>query len=107
VTLRMGVAPFFGWVREDFEYTASFLATPIYTDDIKLDGHHGGISASIGGTIKFKPVTLEPFINGGWQKLYMNGDGDRIAGGTTALLSKMDVKREEWHIGGGLSIKFN
>jgi hypothetical protein len=104
VTLRMGLAPFFGWVREDF--TFNYGAS--YTDDVPLDGHHWGIGASLGGTIKFKRIALEPFINGGWQQIKLNGDGERtLSSGVVSTLWEMDKLRKEWSIGGGFSIKFN
>ena len=79
VTLRMGLAPFYGWVREYYKF--SFFITPTGigdTDDVPTDGYHWGIGASLGATMKFKPITLEPFINGGWQQLHLKGDGDEV-----------------------------
>jgi hypothetical protein len=106
VALRMGLNFFYGWVSEDFKFTYSF-SVPIYTDDISPSGYHWGIGASLGGTIKIPPVTLEPFIAGGWQQYRLNGNGDRIAAGTIINLWEMDKSRSEWNIGGGLSILFN
>jgi hypothetical protein len=105
VALRMGLNFFYGWVREDFKYTRYDLLGLAYTDDISLDGSHWGIGASLGGTIKIPPITLEPFVNGGWQKLDLKGDGERT--GTINNLWEMDKLRKEWSIGGGFSIKFN
>lgn len=105
VALRMGLNFFYGWVREDFKFTY----TSSNTDDISLsDGSHWGIGASLGGTIKIPPITLEPFINGGWQKLNLKGDGERtLSSGVISNLWEMDKLRKEWSIGGGFSIKFN
>jgi len=49
VTLRMGLVPFFGWVRENYEF--SDINSPVSgaTDDISMHGYHWGIGASIGG----------------------------------------------------------
>jgi hypothetical protein len=109
VTLRMGLAPFFGWVRQDFKF--SFLNSPPiggYTDDVSTDGYHWGIGASLGGTIKFKPITLEPFINGGYQQLHLKGDGDSVPNlGVLITRYEMSKDRNEWNIGGGLSILFD
>ena len=110
VTLRMGLAPFYGWVREDFTFALGAPTNPFFTDDISLDGYHWGIGASLGGTIKFKSITLEPFVNGGWQQIKLNGDGERIYIAPDTIsnnLWEMDKLRKEWSIGGGLSIKFN
>lgn len=109
VTLRMGLAPFFGWVREDFKFAYSTSAPPtITTDDISLDGYRWGIGASIGGTMKFQRFTVEPFINAGYQKLNLKGDGENtLPSGAIGNLWEMDKIRKEWSIGGGFSVKFN
>jgi hypothetical protein len=103
VTLCMGLNFFYGWVNEEFKFTDT-----VVMDKIPLDGSHWGIGASVGGTVKIPPITLEPFINGGWQKLNLKGDGERtLAGGTINNLWEMDKLRKEWSIGGGFSVKFN
>jgi hypothetical protein len=107
VTLRMGLTPFFGWVREDYEFTYT-AAVPQYTDNISLHGYHWGIGASLGGTITLKPITLEPFINGGYQQLNLKGDGDRVTtAGVLTDFYEMSKDRNEWSIGGGLSVLFD
>ena len=108
VTLRMGLAPFYGWVKENFKSSWISSSGMGYTDDVPTDGYHWGIKASVGGTIKFKPITLEPFVNGGYQQLHLKGDGDRAGwGGVPSYLFEMSKDRNEWSIGGGFSIKFN
>lgn len=63
--------------------------------------------ASMRGTVKFQRLTLEPFINAGYQKLALKGDGKRAAAsGAITNLWEMDKPRQEWSISGGLSIKF-
>jgi hypothetical protein len=106
VTLRMGLTPFYGWVREDFKF-AFDTPTPSFTDDIPLDGYHWGIGASLGGTIKFKPITLEPFVNFGYQKIKLDGNGDRRTPAGAATFWDMDKSRSEWSIAGGLSLLFD
>jgi hypothetical protein len=66
-----------------------------------------GIGGSFGGTIKIRPVTLEPFIIGGYQHLSQKGDGKEF--NTLGFSSIYDAKltRSEWFVGGGLSILFN
>jgi hypothetical protein len=108
VALRMGLNFFYGWVKEDFKYTRYDSGIFAYNDNVSLDGSHWGIGASLGGTIKIPPITLEPFINGGYQKLNLNGDGERtLPGSAMGNLWGMDKLRKEWFIGGGFSIKFN
>jgi hypothetical protein len=58
--------------------------------------------------VKFQRFSLEPFINAGYQKLDLKGDGERTTpSGATSNLWEMDKLRKEWSIGGGFSIKFN
>jgi hypothetical protein len=68
-----------------------------------------GVSRGLnrGGTVKSQRLTLEPIIKAGYQKLDLKGDGKKAAAsGAITNLWKMDKPRQEWSIGGGLSIKF-
>jgi hypothetical protein len=106
VALRMGLQPFYGWVREDFADTYS-TSTPTYTDkDISLNGYHWGIGGSLGGSVQFDSFTMEPFFNVGWQQFDLDGDGETTGTGGTAPWG-MDLSRSEWYIGGGCSFLFN
>ena len=102
-TLRMGLVPFYGWVREDFAYTES----AIFIDDITLDGYRWGIGASLGGSVRFNSFTMEPFFNVGWQQFSLDGDGQRITAGVITNLWDMDLSRNEWYIGGGCSFLYD
>ncbi len=106
VTLRMGLVPFLGWVMEDFKFHR--VDTRIGADNISVNGLHWGIAASLGGTIKIPSVhmTLEPFINGGWQQYNLDGDGAGVLDGTPRLW-ELDKSRSEWNVGGGLSILYD
>src|SRR4030042_118389 len=101
----MGLVPFYGWVKED--YTFKYCTS--YIDKTALHGDHWGIGASLGGTITLKPITLEPFINFNYQQLKLDDDGgERIdSAGTVLNLFEMDSTRNEWSIGGGVSILFD
>jgi hypothetical protein len=101
LALRMGLNFFYGWVDEEFKFTDTVMM-----DKIPLDGSHWGIGASLGGTIKIPPITLEPFINGGWQKWDLDGDGETSFASTITNLWDMDKLRKQWSIGGGFSITF-
>jgi hypothetical protein len=103
ITMRMGLSIFYGFLEEDFRFnfTDGIDSTE---DETSLDGHHWGIGASMGATIKVQRVILEPFIGGGYQKLDIDGDGFSTSFGGALL--EMDKLRENWSIGGGLSIKF-
>ena len=105
VALRMGLNPFYGWVvAHDFKQSS----VGNFTDDISSDGYAWGINASLGGTVKFSRFALEPFINGGYRSLRLEGDGDQRNGtGLITGFRKIDQNRSEWSIGGGFSILFD
>ncbi len=99
VAMRMGVNVFYGWAKEDFSADVISLF-----ERQSIDGYHWGIGASLGGTVKFQRFSVEPFIGGGYQKWDL--DGRSFANlGPVAFLN-MDKMRQQWSIGGGLSIKF-
>lgn len=107
VTLRMGLSPFYGWITGDFKHNDSL---PFFSlgNDVSLDGSHWGINGSLGGSIKFKPFILEPFITGGWQQIKLDGSGDReTSSGTITQLYGMNQSRSEWFICGGFSVRFD
>ena len=107
VTLRMGLEPFYGWVREDFAFDLTNPAL-LFSDDISLAGYRWGIGGSLGGSVSFDSFTMEPFFNVGWQQFSLEGDGaDARAGGVIANLWGMGLSRDEWYIGGGCSFLYD
>jgi hypothetical protein len=104
VTLRMGLNPFYGWVvTHDFQQAV----VGSFTDDISADGYSWGINTSLGGTVKFPRLALEPFINVGYRSLKLKGDGPkRSVTGVTTGLWEIEQNRSEWYIGGGFSVLF-
>ena len=100
-TLRMGLTPFLGWMREDFAYSdAGFFYN---SDAISLDVWRWGIGGSLGGSIRFNSFTMEPFFNVGYQEYNLSGDGASTFLGTLFNLTDMDLTRQEWYVGGGIS----
>jgi hypothetical protein len=102
VSLRMGLEPFYGWVREDFSNTTVAFPAPSI-EDVSLDGYRWGIGASLGGSVKFKQLTLEPFVNAGYQEMKLNGDGSEVV---RALIMDVTELQRQWYIGGGFSVLF-
>jgi hypothetical protein len=104
--LRMGLEGFYGWATQDV--TFSVFSTPgTLTVDLSSHGSHWGIGASVGGSIRFRPITLEPFVNAGYQSLDLSGDGGLFDDGVLMGTFDRDDTRNQWYIGGGLSILFN
>jgi hypothetical protein len=108
VALRAGLSFFYGWVN--------FKGISIYTVDTGYwrtvagsgRGTHWGVEASLGGTLRFTSITLEPFAKAGYQQLDLDVDADDANStlGVTGLLDG-ESNRRAWSIGGGLSILFN
>jgi hypothetical protein len=103
VAFRAGMGFFYGWVTQDLVLG---IRDSVDTEEIKFDsdGTRWGVGASFGASIKLTPVTLEPFINAGYQHLKLSGDtydtGVLMAGFVR------DDKREQWYVGGGLAVMF-
>jgi DNA-binding cell septation regulator SpoVG len=108
VALRMGLNFFLGWATEDqqarYLNTSATLPGPYdYLIDYSTDGLHWGIGGSLGATFKFQRFSFEPFVSGGYQSLKLSGDGS-LSG---SLPLSRDEDRDEWQIGGGVSILFD
>jgi hypothetical protein len=103
VTLRMGLEPFYGWIHEDFGNASNeFLP---FIEDVSLNGSRWGIGASVGGSVKLlQKLTLEPFVNGGYQEIKLDGDGTEFY--RSAFLDVSELQRQ-WYIGGGFSILYD
>jgi hypothetical protein len=104
--LRMGLEGFYGWATQDLTFSV-FSPPDTETVDISSHGSHWGIGASLGGSIRFKPVTLEPFVNAGYQSLDLSGDGGGFDNGVLTATFDRDDTRNQWYVGGGLSILFD
>jgi len=104
--LRMGLEGFYGWATQDVTFSV-FDGVDTDTIDVSSHGSHWGIGASLGGSIRFKPVTLEPFVNVGYQSLDLSGDGGVFNNGVLVNTFDRDDTRNQWYVGGGLSILFN
>jgi hypothetical protein len=104
VALRMGLNFFYSWVQADYNYFRPQIIPIIALDErTTLDGNRWGISASLGGTIRVNPFTLEPFIAGGYQSLALSG----IQGISGISFNEREDTRNEWSIGGGLSVLYD
>jgi hypothetical protein len=108
VTLRMGLVPFFGWVQEDFKFAYNTTANPsIQTDNVSVDGYHWGVGVSVGGSVRFQRLTLEPFVAAGYEELALDGDGSYFESLPRTRLYEMDLTRRAWSIGGGFSVLYD
>jgi len=102
--VRAGFNTFYGFIEKDYVYDfADNGALGTQKDVASFDGHQWGIMASLGGTFRIQSVTLEPYINAGYRDLDLDGD-ERTSGSIISISADMDESRQEWFVGGGLSI---
>jgi hypothetical protein len=93
----------YSWVDESFR--ANFVEPgEIKAFRTSLDGHHWGVVASVGATVKCPRFILEPFLSGGYQKLNLKGKGFEPIEFNDP--DRMDKLRKDWFFSGGFSIKF-
>ena len=112
-TLRGGLNAFYGWVSEDYRFQPNLTSTvppglTILTNRASADGSHWGVGGAMGASFKLQNVTLEPYVNGGYQELSVN-DGSaatNVLGGLVNVPWDVEKERREWFIGGGLSVLF-
>jgi len=102
--LRGGFNVFYGWVEADYatRFAYNGVHLPDYNFDISADGSNMGVNASVGATFKLNKVALEPFLNAGYVKYSVDGDG--LHGDAGPISGKND--KANWHVGGGLSVRF-
>ena len=94
---------FYGWVYEDYRFRETVAPVFVIEEHISTGGYHWGAVASLGGTIKISKISLEPFVNGGFQKMSLDGSGGFR---TPGLGLSMDKLKDEWSVGGGFSIRY-
>ncbi len=113
LTMRGGLSIFYGWVSEEYDFDGGVdisglgSASSLINNGISLDGNRWGIEASLGASWVCDRVTIEPFINGGYQRVNLDGDEDWSLLGIDVLAFDVDKEKDEWFVGGGFSLLFN
>lgn len=110
-TARLGLNLFFGWLNEGYRFGETYLVPGGFVEHVSIDGPNWGALLSLGGTVKVSRLSLEPFVSAGFRRLDLNGENGFRAPNfpfsTANVTLNMDKLKEEWSVGGGLSIKFN
>ena len=106
IALRMGLNFFYGWGKADYDFSSMDNTPSSFFYDTSFDGTRWGIGGWLGGTVKIERFSLEPFLGGGYQKTKGSWAGPGAS--TTMGPFSLDINgvRNEWFIGGGVSIKF-
>jgi hypothetical protein len=107
VSLRAGLSFFYGWMVPSMKFFSTYSIGGFDMTESSGHGTHWGVGASLGGTIKFKPITVEPFVSGGYQQLHQKGDGEASDETGPQYLIDVRLSRSEWNIGGGFSVLFD
>jgi hypothetical protein len=107
-SLISGLNAFFGKVKSKYLSTISSPATGLAIEsDLTTTGYNWGINISFGTTYKTGSVIIEPFINAGYYKLKIDGDGAYNVYITSDYFSAIgESEKTDWIIGGGLSVKY-
>ena len=110
--LRGGLGFFYGFVEEEYnlDIGADLLGISLPSvagQEVDLDGDHIGISGSLGATIKTGSLTFEPFVNGGYRKLSLDGDNDWLVLSLPIATFDTDKEQSEWYVSGGISLLFD
>jgi hypothetical protein len=109
VTLRAGLNFFYGWVTGKIKYFFPLNSNTGFFDIEELSGRgsHWGIGVSLGGTVKVKPLVLEPFVGGGYQQFRLNAPGVHFDNGGIYALSNEKITRNQWFVSTGFSILYD
>jgi hypothetical protein len=109
VTGRAGLNLFYGWVIP--ELTNDSFDTIFGADNTHEGPGHGydwGFALSLGGTVKLKPITLEPFVGGGYRQFHVGMSGSEyVAFFPIVFPTAETISRNEWLVNAGLSILFD
>lgn len=100
VDLRCGVDVFYGSVKSDYRYAATFNGLPFIPLDVATSGSNMGVNASVGATVKFGGLSVEPFVHAGYAKYEASGRGT-----FNPLPADLEFNKTNWMISGGLSVK--
>jgi hypothetical protein len=111
VTVRAGLNLFYGWVIPKLKDAFNVYAGDFdIIDEGPGHGYDWGFGLSLGGTVKVKPITLEPFIGGGYRQLHLRLRGVEFistSGFLTTHFPADVITRNEWLVSTGLSIMFD
>jgi hypothetical protein len=110
--LRGGLGFFYGFVEEEYnlDIGADLLGVSLPSiagQEISLDGDHIGFSGSLGATIKTQSFSFEPFVNGGYRKLSLDGDDEWMVLSLPIATFETDKEQSEWYVSGGISLLFD
>ncbi len=109
LTVRGGIDFFRGWVREETSFSDLDLIVPPnwYVINAAPEGEHWGIIGSIGATAAFGSFTVEPFVQGGWQKLSLNDNNMQVSVYSAPVAGfSADKDREEVLVAAGFAVRF-
>jgi hypothetical protein len=104
-TFLSGLNVFYGKVKSKFLFQHTrdgFLRTD---NRSSAEGYNWGVNLSFGTAYKTGKVNIEPFINAGFCKYKVSGDGF-WDGSTVESDTTIKFEKTDWIIGGGLSIKY-
>jgi len=104
-TFLSGLNVFYGKMMNNFHSNLTRNAVPRTDVESSANGYNCGANLSFGTVFKTGKINIEPFINAGFCKYKVNGDG-YFDGVTVDTDTTNKSEKTDWIIGGGLSIKY-
>lgn len=107
-SLLSGLNAFYGKITSKYYSTASSTATGrAIESDLSTDGYNWGFNISLGTAVKTGNADVEPFINFGYYKLKIDGNGVYNSYITAQYFSATgESEKTDWTLGGGLSVRY-
>ncbi len=104
-----GLNVFYGKVDNNYfsKLTSSNSSAALIENDITTKGYNWGCNISFGTDYKTGNISIEPFINAGFNKLKIDGKGEYNAPFISSYNSCIgESEKTDWIIGGGLSVRY-
>jgi len=101
-----GLNVFYGKVKNNFLSNRTRNSSAQQDTRLSMDGNNWGVNLSFGTNFKTDKVTIEPFINAGFYRYKVNGNGYYDWGLIESGALTGESEKTDWLIGGGLSVKY-
>jgi hypothetical protein len=106
LTFLSGLNVFYGRVKSNYISSCTNDGSHYSDSELFTKGHNWGINLSFGTIHKTGKTIIEPFINAGFCRYKVSGDGYYDAGFLLTGDTTGESEKTDWIIGGGLSVKY-
>jgi hypothetical protein len=103
-TFLSGLNAYYGMVKNNFSSKRERNPGSPTETKSSMDGYNWGLNLSFGTVYKADKINIEPFINAGFCKYKVSGDG--YFDGSVQSDTTVKSEKTDWIISGGLSVKY-